>query len=81
MKHRLVHPLQKYVLNPPIRLLFALGIAPPGYGLLETIGARQESLGVLPPATDELAINFGSWPSAERKPDMFAILRGIRVCG
>jgi deazaflavin-dependent oxidoreductase (nitroreductase family) len=40
MKHRLVHPLQKYVLNPPIRLLFALGIAPPGYGLLETIGRK-----------------------------------------
>ena len=38
MKHRLVHALQKYVLNPPIKLLFALGIVPPGYALLETIG-------------------------------------------
>jgi deazaflavin-dependent oxidoreductase (nitroreductase family) len=38
MKHQIVHALQKYVLNPPIKLLFALGIVPPGYALLETIG-------------------------------------------
>ena len=38
MKRRLIHALQKYVLNPPIKLLFALGIVPPGYVLLETIG-------------------------------------------
>lgn len=38
MKHRIVHALQKYLLNPPIKLLFALGLAPPGYALLETIG-------------------------------------------
>jgi deazaflavin-dependent oxidoreductase (nitroreductase family) len=41
MKHRIVHLLQKYVLNPPIRLLLALGIAPPGYALLETIGRKS----------------------------------------
>jgi deazaflavin-dependent oxidoreductase (nitroreductase family) len=40
LKHRIVHALQKYVLNPPIKLLFALGIAPPGYALLETIGRK-----------------------------------------
>ncbi len=33
--------MQKYVLNPPIRLLLALGIAPPGYALLETIGRKS----------------------------------------
>src|SRR5215470_1668765 len=38
MKHRIIHLLQKYFLNPPIKLLFALGIVPPGYALLETIG-------------------------------------------
>ena len=38
MKHRIVHALQKYLLNPPIRVLFALGLAPPGYALLETTG-------------------------------------------
>jgi hypothetical protein len=30
MKHGIVHVLQKYVLNPPIKMLFALGVAPPG---------------------------------------------------
>ena len=40
MKHQVVHALQKYVLNPPIKLLFALGIVPPGYALLETIGRK-----------------------------------------
>ena len=38
MKHRIVHVLQKYLLNPPIRLLLALQIVPPGYALLETVG-------------------------------------------
>ena len=40
MKHKIVHALQKYVLNPPIKLLFAIGIAPPGYALLETTGCK-----------------------------------------
>ena len=40
MKYRIIHLLQKYVLNPPIKLLFALGIAPPGYALLETVGRK-----------------------------------------
>jgi deazaflavin-dependent oxidoreductase (nitroreductase family) len=40
MKHQVVHLLQKYVLNPPIKLLFALGIVPPGYALLETVGRK-----------------------------------------
>jgi deazaflavin-dependent oxidoreductase (nitroreductase family) len=40
MKRRIVRGLQKYVLNQPIRLLFAAGIAPPGYALLETIGRK-----------------------------------------
>jgi deazaflavin-dependent oxidoreductase (nitroreductase family) len=40
MKRRIVHLLQKYVLNVPSKLLFALGIAMPGYALLETIGRK-----------------------------------------
>ena len=40
MKPQIVHTLQKYVLNPPIKLLFAIGIVPPGYALLETIGRK-----------------------------------------
>ena len=38
MKQQIVHALQKYVLNPPINMLFAIGIVPPGYALLETTG-------------------------------------------
>ncbi|SRR6476661_2740405 len=44
MKHQIVHALQKYVLNPPIKLLFAMGIVPPGYALLETIGRTTGKL-------------------------------------
>ncbi|HLZ51744.1 MAG TPA: nitroreductase/quinone reductase family protein [Candidatus Acidoferrum sp.] len=40
MKHRAIHLLQKYVLNPPIKLLFVLSLFPPGYALLETIGRK-----------------------------------------
>ena len=40
MKRRIVHFLQKYFFNPPIKLLFAAGISRPGYALLETIGRK-----------------------------------------
>lgn len=38
MKRRVIRRLQKYVLNPPLRALLTLGVAPPGYALLETVG-------------------------------------------
>jgi deazaflavin-dependent oxidoreductase (nitroreductase family) len=40
MKRRLVHRFQKFVFNPPVRLLFALGVLPPGFAILETTGRR-----------------------------------------
>lgn len=40
MKYRLVHLLQKYLGNPPVKALLSLGIAPPGYAFLETTGRR-----------------------------------------
>jgi hypothetical protein len=40
MKHRIVHFLQKYVFNPPVKLLFAVGLVRPGYALLETVGRQ-----------------------------------------
>jgi len=40
MKHRVVHFLQKYLFNPPIKVLFAIGLVPPGYALLETTGRK-----------------------------------------
>jgi deazaflavin-dependent oxidoreductase (nitroreductase family) len=44
VKLRLVRLLHKYVLNPPIVLLFRRGIVPPGYAMLETIGWRSGQL-------------------------------------
>ena len=41
MKHRIVHFLQKYLFNPPVKFLFAIGVAPPGRALLETIGRKS----------------------------------------
>jgi deazaflavin-dependent oxidoreductase (nitroreductase family) len=40
MKQQIVHALQKFVLNPPIKLLFAMNVVPPGYAILETIGRK-----------------------------------------
>ena len=40
MKHRIIHILQKYLFNPPIKFLLAIGLAPPGYAFLETIGRK-----------------------------------------
>ena len=39
-KARAVRVFQKYVLNPPVRALFALGIVPPTHVLLETTGRK-----------------------------------------
>lgn len=41
MKLRLVRLLQRHLLNPPIKLLFRLGVVPPGYALMETVGRRS----------------------------------------
>jgi deazaflavin-dependent oxidoreductase (nitroreductase family) len=40
MKRQIVHFLQKYLFNPPFKAMFAAGIAPPGYALLETTGRK-----------------------------------------
>lgn len=38
MKYRIVRWLQRYVLNPPVKLALTLGVPLPGYALLETTG-------------------------------------------
>ena len=40
VKARAVHFTQKYLLNPPVRGLFALGLVPPTHVLLETTGRK-----------------------------------------
>jgi deazaflavin-dependent oxidoreductase (nitroreductase family) len=39
-KDRVIHPLQKRLVNPVVKLAWALGIPPPGDALLETTGRR-----------------------------------------
>jgi deazaflavin-dependent oxidoreductase (nitroreductase family) len=41
MKYRVVHLLQKYLFNPPVKFLFAIGVAVPGRALLETTGRKS----------------------------------------
>jgi deazaflavin-dependent oxidoreductase (nitroreductase family) len=40
VKHQIVHTLQKYLLNPPIKFALAVGLPLPGYALLETRGRK-----------------------------------------
>lgn len=39
-KARTVRTFQKYLLNPPVRVLFGLGLVPPTHVLVETTGPR-----------------------------------------
>ena len=63
MKRELVHALQKYVLNPPIKLLFALGVVPPGYALLETTGRKTGKARCTPVGNARIGNQF--WIVAE----------------
>jgi deazaflavin-dependent oxidoreductase (nitroreductase family) len=40
MKYRIVHLVQKYLFNPPVKFLFAIGLAAPGRAILETTGRQ-----------------------------------------
>jgi deazaflavin-dependent oxidoreductase (nitroreductase family) len=40
MKLRIVRVVQRRLVNPAMRRLFALGVVPPGWALLETVGRR-----------------------------------------
>jgi hypothetical protein len=62
MKHRIVHTLQKYVLNPPIKLALAIGLPFPGYGLMrcpKRKDGRRASQGGHLWAMDVLATSAG----------------------
>ena len=41
MKRQIVYTLQKYLLNPPIKLVFAMGLPLPGHALLGTTGRKS----------------------------------------
>jgi deazaflavin-dependent oxidoreductase (nitroreductase family) len=40
LKYRVIRPVEKFFVNPPVRLAWRLGFGPPGDALLETIGRR-----------------------------------------
>jgi deazaflavin-dependent oxidoreductase (nitroreductase family) len=50
-KYQVVRPLEKFLVNPPVRLAWRLGLGPPGDALLETIG-RRTGLPQLTPICD-----------------------------
>ncbi len=59
VKLRLVRALQRYVLNPPVKLLFGLGVVPLGYALLETVGRARRKCSL----TTTRVSGSASWPA------------------
>jgi hypothetical protein len=59
MKHRIVHALQKYLLNPPIKLALALALPLPGYGCSKRKDGRRGSHGARQWAMDASVISSG----------------------
>jgi hypothetical protein len=41
MRHRIVHTLQKYLLNPPIKIALAVGLPSPGTGRRRSISSAN----------------------------------------
>ncbi len=63
MKREIVHTLQKYLLNPPIKLALAIGLPLPGCALLETKGRKTEKLRRTPVGDGRIGNQF--WLVAE----------------
>ena len=80
MKHQIVHFLQKYLFNPPIKLLFWVGLVPHGYALLETVGRKTGKIRHTPVGNGLLGKQFWMWQNTAYTPVTFAISRLIRVC-
>ena len=80
MKHPIVHTLQKYLLNPPIKLALTLGLPLPGYALLETRGRKTGKPRRTPVGDGRIENQF--WVVAEHgmKAGYVATLSMIRMC-
>jgi hypothetical protein len=63
MKRQIVHTLQKYLLNPPVKIALAAGVPLPGHALLETTGRKSGKPRRTPVATAGLASSSGWWRS------------------
>jgi hypothetical protein len=62
MKRGIIRVLQKYLLNPPIKLLFAIGTVAPGYALLETIECKTGK-----PRRTPVGDGRVEWPVLDRR--------------
>jgi hypothetical protein len=80
MKQSIVHFLQKYFLNPPIKFLFVVGTVPSGYALLETVGRKTGKPRRTPVGDGRVARDFGFWRNMAGKPNTSAISRRTREC-
>lgn len=76
MKLRVVRLLHRYVLNPPVVLLFRLGVVPPGYAMLETVGRQSGQLRQTPVGDGLVEDTF--WIVAEHGLDA-AYVRNLRA--
>jgi deazaflavin-dependent oxidoreductase (nitroreductase family) len=63
VKLRVVQALQKHFFNRPIKLAFRLGIVPPGYALIETIGRKSGQQRTTPVGDGRIGETF--WIVAE----------------
>ena len=63
MKRQIVHTLQKYLFNPPIKLALGIGLPLPGYALLETIGRKTGKIRRTPVGDGRIGNQF--WLVAE----------------
>jgi deazaflavin-dependent oxidoreductase (nitroreductase family) len=63
MKRRVAHFLHKYLFNPPVKLLFAVGLARPRSALLETTARRTCKLRRTPVGDGRVGAQF--WIVAE----------------
>ena len=63
MKRQIVHTLQKYLFNPPIKLALGMGVPIPGYALLETTGRKTGKMRRTPVGNGRIGNQF--WLVAE----------------
>jgi len=79
MKHRIIHTLQKFLLNPPIKLALAVGLPLPGYALLETKGRNTGKPAARLLAMDMWETSSGLSQSTAWRLDTSATLNVIRM--
>jgi len=80
MKHRIVHMLQKYLLNPPIKVALTWGVPLPGYALLETKGRKTGKSRRTPVGDGKIGNQFWIVVEHGMKAGYVATLSAIPMC-